>query len=132
MTQDADSGKPDTSGHKGLARSFRFAFIGIGNTIKTERNMRIHVAFAVLALLACAVLRCTPMEWVAVIVMIALVFAGELMNTAIESAVDLASPEIDPLAKRAKDCAAGAVLVFAIAAVVVGLIVYITAFMRLV
>ena len=132
MTQDADSGKPDTSGPSGLARSFRFAFIGIGNTIKTERNMKIHVAFAVLALVACAVLRCTPMEWVAVIVMIALVFAGELVNTAIESAVDLASPEIDPLAKRAKDCAAGAVLVFAIAAVVVGLIVYITAFMRLV
>ena len=132
MTREPGKGKPDTSGPRGLARSFRFAFIGIGDAIRTERNMRIHVAFAVLALVACAVLRCTPMEWVAVIVMVALVFAGELVNTAIESAVDLASPEMDPLAKRAKDCAAGAVLVFAIAAVAVGLIVYITAFMRLV
>ena len=122
----------DTEGFDGLFRSFGHAFAGIGRTIARERNMRIHVVVAVLAVVACALLRCTPVEWAIVIVLIALVFAAELFNTAIEAAVDLETRgRRHPLAKKAKDAAAGAVLVLAICAVVAGLVVYITAFVRL-
>jgi len=119
-------------GKKGqpLPRSFACAFSGIAQGFG-QRNMRIHLVVAVLAIIACAVLRCTAVEWAVVLVLIGLVIAAELFNTAIEAAVDLASPDIHPLAKRAKDVAAGAVLVLAITAVVVGLIIYIGAFMRL-
>lgn len=121
-----------TPGLAGLVRSFGFAFSGIGQAFATQRNMRIHAVVAVCALVACAVLRCTPAEWAIVIVLIGAVFAAELINTAIESAVDLETRgRRHPLAKRAKDTAAGAVLVLAITAVVAGLVVYITAFIRL-
>ena len=113
-----------------LPRSFACAFSGIAQGFG-QRNMRIHLVVAVLAIIACAVLRCTAVEWAIVLVLIGLVIAAELFNTAIEAAIDLASPDIHPLAKRGKDIAAGAVLVLAITAVVVGLIIYIGAFMRL-
>lgn len=93
--------------------------------------MRIHIMFAVVAVLACVLLRCTVIEWAIIIVLIALVIAAELLNTSIEALVDLASPDFHPLAKRAKDVAAGAVLVLATAAVIVGLIIYVNAFARL-
>ena len=113
-----------------LSRSFACAFSGIAQGF-AQRNMRIHLTFAVIAIVACALLRCTVAEWAIVLVLIGLVIAAELFNTAIEATVDLASPDIHPLAKRAKDIAAGAVLVLAITAVIVGLIIYIGAFMRL-
>ena len=113
-----------------LSRSFGYALSGIGQALG-QRNMRIHVVIAVIAIVACALLRCTAIEWAIVLVLIGLVITGELINTSIEAAVDLASPDIHPLAKRAKDVAAGAVLVLAITAVVVGLIIYIGAFIRL-
>ena len=113
-----------------LAESFGFAFSGIGQAF-AQRNMRIHLVFAILAIAACIVLECTVVEWAIVLVLIGLVIAAELFNTAIEAVVDLASPDIHPLAKRAKDIAAGAVLVLAITAVIVGLIIYIGAFARL-
>ena len=125
------AGKASTAGLRGLLRSFGFAFSGVGQTVKGERNMRIHIAFAVFAVVMCAVLRCTPVEWAVIVVIIALVFSAEMINTAIESVVDLVSPDLHPLAKRAKDVAAAAVLVLAIAAVVAGLIIYISAFLRL-
>ena len=113
-----------------LSRSFAYAFSGIAQGL-AQRNMRIHLVFAVIAIVACALLRCTVAEWIIVLVLIGLVIAAELINAAIEAVVDLASPDIHPLAKRAKDVAAGAVLVLAITAVVVGLIIYIGAFIRL-
>ncbi len=116
---------------RSLPRSFSYAFRGIATAVAGERNMKIHIAAAVAALIACAALRCTPVEWAIVIIMIALVVSAEMFNTAIESVVDLASPQIHPLAKKAKDMAAGAVLVLAIASVVVGLVVYIGAWARL-
>lgn len=115
-----------------LPRSFANALAGIAQGVATQRNMRIHVVVAVLAIIACAVLRCTSVEWAIVLVLIGAVIAAELFNTAIEALVDLASPDIHPLAKRAKDVAAGAVLVLAITAVVVGLIIYIGAFTRII
>ncbi len=116
---------------RNLWRSFGYALCGIANVIANERNIKIHLVAAVLALVTCALLQCTPTEWLFVIVMIALVMSAELFNSAIESVVNLASPKLHPLAKKAKDVAAGAVLILAIASVVVGLIIYIGAWTRL-
>ncbi|MGI6216233.1 MAG: diacylglycerol kinase family protein [Coriobacteriales bacterium] len=135
MTNDAGGGKPDISKNrsiKSLGKAMRLAIAGIVKTFKTERNMAIFVVVAIIALVLCAVLRCTPVEWCIVIIMIALVFTTELINTAIESAVDLTTSEFHPKAKDAKDIAAGAVFFISMASAVVGIIVYITAFLRLI
>ena len=105
------------------ARSFRFAFLGLGYLFRTQRNARIH---AFLGAAACAVglwVRISRVEWAVVIFTIALVLILEGLNTAVEAAIDLASPEIHPLAKAAKDLAAGMVLIAAIASVGVGLLI---------
>lgn len=126
-----DNGKPNATGLSGFMRGFGYAFSGIGHTIVTQRNMKVHLIVAAIALILCAVLQCTATEWALVITFIALVFAAEIFNTAIEAMIDLVSPEYSLKAKFAKDAAAGAVLVLAIAAVAVGLIIYISALMRL-
>ncbi|MEJ8548009.1 diacylglycerol kinase family protein [Brevibacillus borstelensis] len=105
-------------------RSFSYAFAGIAHTVKTQRNMRIHVAAAVLALLMAWWLDISRNDVLLVFFTIALVFSLELVNTAIEAAVDLASPDRHPKAKAAKDAAAGAVLVAAVLSVLVGLFVF--------
>jgi diacylglycerol kinase len=115
-----------------LPAAFRYAFEGIGHTIKTQRSMRIHCVAAALALICSAVLRLSALEWAAIIICIGLVMASEIINTALESLVDLASPELDSRAKIAKDAAAGAVLVFSFVSFFVGLIIFISAFLRLV
>ena len=86
--------------------------------------MKIHL-FALLLVCLCGwFFHLAPWEWVAVLVVSSLVITSELMNTAIEATVDMAMPQHHPLAKKAKDTAAGAVLVSAIFAVVVGVIVF--------
>ncbi|REE93040.1 undecaprenol kinase [Paenibacillus taihuensis] len=108
-----------------LLRSFSYAFTGIGAGIRTQANMQIHVAAAVLVNLAGLLVHLTRIEWIVIIIMQAAVMSAELVNTAIEHVVDLASPEKHPLAKAAKDTAAGAVLILAIAAVIIGLFVFV-------
>ena len=107
-----------------LLQSFSYASQGIRSSL-TERNFKVHCAAAVAALVLCAVLRVPAWGWAAVVICIGMVLAAESVNTAVESVVDLASPELHPLAKRAKDCAAGAVLILAAASVVVACIVFI-------
>lgn len=107
-----------------LARSFSYALAGIAHTVKTERNMRFHLAAGLLALLAAWWLEISREDVLLVFFSIALVFSLELVNTAIEEAVDLASPEKHAKAKAAKDAAAGAVLVAAILSVIIGLVVF--------
>lgn len=104
--------------------TFRYAIEGIGYGLKTQRNLRVHVICAVLAAGAAAFFHLTPTKWAVLLLTIALVIALELINTAIESVVDLASPDIHPLAKAAKDTAAGAVLVSAIFAVIIGIVLF--------
>jgi undecaprenol kinase len=111
--------------------TFRFAFAGFAYALKTQRSMKVHVTVAVLALVAAALLHLNHLEWALILILIGLVFAAELLNTALEAVVDLASPEQHPLAKAAKDAAAAFVLVLAITSVVVGLIIYSTAVLRL-
>ena len=113
------------------AHSFKVAFQSIGAAFAGELHMKIHLFFAVLALVACAVLRVDEVGWCLVIGCIAAVFSAELFNTAIEALADRVTLERDPLIKVAKDTAAGAVLVLAIASVIIGLAVYIPAGLRL-
>ncbi|MCF6092822.1 diacylglycerol kinase family protein [Microaerobacter geothermalis] len=107
-------------GWKKLLKSFGFGFQGIFYTIKTQRNMKIHLFVAIIVLLVFRLVS-PPLIHVAIIlIVIFLVFAFEMINTAIEVIVDMVSPEFHPLAKAAKDIAAGAVLTMAILSVIVG------------
>jgi diacylglycerol kinase (ATP) len=104
--------------------SFRYASRGILSMLRTEPNARIHAAATVLAVAAGFGLEIGRAEWLAVVLVIGAVWTAESFNTACEALCDLASPERHPLAERAKDVAAGAVLVAALTAVVVGLLVF--------
>jgi diacylglycerol kinase len=106
-----------------LVRSFGFAFAGLGFLLRTQRNARIHLVVGAIACALAAWLRVSRVEWALLVFTIALVVILEGLNTAVECAIDLASPEIHPLAKAAKDLAAGMVLVAAIASVAVGLLI---------
>jgi diacylglycerol kinase (ATP) len=105
------------------ARSFRNAFSGWEYALRTQPNTWIHTAFSLAVLIVCVWLRLPPRDFAIIILTIALVWAAELTNTAIEAAIDLASPNHHPLAKAAKDAAAGAVLITAISATLVGLLI---------
>ena len=105
------------------ARSFRHAFSGWGYALRTQPNTWIHTAFSLAVLIVCAWLRLPPRDFAIIILTIALVWAAELTNTAIEAAIDLVSPNHHPLAKAGKDAAAGAVLVTAISAILIGLLI---------
>ena len=106
-----------------IVRSFRFAFAGLAYLLRTQRNARIHVLVGTLACVLAAWLRVGRVEWAVIVFTIALVIILEGLNTAVEAAIDLASPQIHPLAKAAKDLAAGMVLVAALASVAVGLLI---------
>lgn len=103
---------------------FGDALNGITASYRSERNMRIHTAVALAALALGVWLRLSRGEWCWIALCIALVIMAELFNTAIEAWVDLASPNEHPLAKKAKDAGAGAVLVAAAFAVVVGGLIF--------
>jgi len=109
----------------GLVRSFGYAFAGIAHMLRTQRNAQIHLAITLLVLAAGVFFRITIAEWLALVLAIALVLSLEALNTAVEAVVDLAAPRFEPLAKRAKDAAAGAVLVSAIGAALAGLLVFV-------
>lgn len=103
--------------------SFNYAIEGIVHALRTQRNMRVHLGIAVAAAVASLAFGISRIELVAVFFAISLVFITELLNTAVEAAVDVAIDTYDPLAKVAKDVAASAVLVAAINAMVVAYLV---------
>lgn len=108
---------------KELVKSFGYAFQGIFTAIKKERNMRIHIVcmlYMYFFLFAFDFFEITRTEFAIIFIANGLVIGAELINTAIESAVDLHGEEYTQLGKIAKDCAAGAVLVFTIFAVLCG------------
>lgn len=109
---------------KSRLKSFQYAGKGICSFIRKERNAWIHCTAIVLVTIAGFYFGITPMEWVVIVLCFALVLAAEAINTAIERIVDLVSPGKHPLAGDAKDIAAGAVLICAIAAAIVGLIIF--------
>jgi diacylglycerol kinase len=117
-------GQPQKSGWAKFIAGFGFAFSGLWYALRTQRNARVHIAIAILAILLGIVLRISAIEFALVFVAITGVFIAEMFNTVFELCIDLASPNYHPLAKIAKDVAAGAVLLSAILSVVIGLFVF--------
>ena len=108
------------AGSPGLLDSFNYAFEGIIHVLRTQRNMRIHVTVAVAVLVVAVTADVSKLELCALLVSIAFVLIAEMFNSALEGAIDVATSSFDPMAKLAKDTAAGAVLIAAINAVAVG------------
>jgi diacylglycerol kinase (ATP) len=107
-----------------LLDSFNFAFEGIIHVLRTQRNLRIHFAVAVSVLILALIVNVTKMELIALLISVTFVLIAEMLNTAVEAAIDIATTSFDPMAKLAKDIAAGAVLIAAINAIAVGYIVF--------
>ena len=109
---------------KKLVDSFNSAINGIINTVRTERNMKIHLVADILVLIACFFFDISKMEFLILAITITMVMAAEVVNTAIEAVVDMSTNYYHPLAKIAKNAAAGAVLITAINAVIVGYVIF--------
>lgn len=103
--------------------SFGHAFRGWGHVLRTQKNAWIHSLVATLVVVVGLWLGLSMQDWAILVLTIAMVFTAEFINTAIEAIVDLASPNQHPLAKVGKDVGAGAVLVAALAAIIVGLLI---------
>ena len=110
---------------KRLFSSFKFAGQGILQAYRGEQNLRIHTFMAILVIIFGVFLKISYYEWIACLLLIALVLMAEFFNTAIEYVVDLASPKVHPLAKAAKDVASAGVLMMAIISAIVGLIIFV-------
>lgn len=110
---------------KRLGRSFKAAFEGIESTYKREQNIKIHSVIAVIVLIGGLLFKISYIEWLVCLVLIGFVLMAEFFNTAIEYVVDLASPEIHPLAKAAKDTASAGVLMMAIISAIIGCVIFI-------
>ena len=108
-----------------LYKSFGYAFQGIFACIRKERNIKIHLTMMTLVILAGILFHISLTEWLICMILFALVLSLEIVNTAVEACVDLATEERKPLAKLAKDAAAGAVLVSAIFSAIIGLLIFI-------
>jgi diacylglycerol kinase (ATP) len=107
-----------------ILESFNFAFEGIIHVLRTQRNMRIHFAAAAAVLVAAIATGVDRLELIALLLAISFVLIAEMVNTAIEAAIDVATTAFDPLAKLAKDIAAGAVLISTVNAVAIGYLVF--------
>ncbi|MFC1996365.1 diacylglycerol kinase family protein [Chloroflexota bacterium] len=105
------------------SRSFRYAFEGWWYVIRTQKNAWIHTVVSLLVVLMSLWLDLHPRDWAVIILAIAMVWAAEFFNTALEAIVDLASPEMNHLAKIGKDVGAAAVLIAAGASIIIGLLI---------
>jgi diacylglycerol kinase (ATP) len=108
----------------GLVTSFNYAFEGIIYVVRTQRNMRVHFLVALAVLPLGVLLGVTRFELLALLLSVSFVLIAEMLNTALEKAIDVATNSFDPLARTAKDVAAGAVLVAAVNATFVGYLVF--------
>ncbi|HSE81153.1 MAG TPA: diacylglycerol kinase [Gaiellaceae bacterium] len=120
---------PDPETHRArrtpqILQSLNWAFEGVIHVLRSERNMRIHFAVATAVLVLAFSYGVTKLELMALLVAISFVLIAEMVNTAIEKTIDLAATSFDPLAKTAKDMAAGAVLIASVNAVVIGYLVF--------
>src|SRR6056300_1695631 len=112
--------KGEPTSPSGFVESLNCAIEGILWAVKTQRHMLFHLIAAILVMVFALLLRLTLYEFALLCLAITLVLFAELVNTALEVVVDLVSPEFHPLAQRAKDVAAGAVLLASVAALVLG------------
>ncbi len=116
--------KPRSIDKKKLRNSFKYAFNGIKICINDEQNMFIHFTVATIVIIGAFIFKISLVEWILCLVMISLVFAAELINTSIENLCDLVTKEENGYVKIAKDTAAGAVLVFAFSAFLIGIMIF--------
>jgi diacylglycerol kinase (ATP) len=107
-----------------LLDSFNYAFEGIIHVLRTQRNLRIHFAIAIVVIAAAAALGVGRLELISLLLAIAFVLVAEMVNSAIEGAIDVSTTSFDPNAKLAKDVAAGAVLISSITALAVGYLIF--------
>lgn len=107
-----------------LYRSFGYAFDGIFSGIRKERNMKIHCIAVIWVVIAGVIFKISRIEWCLCLILFGMILSLELVNTALEAVVDLVTEERKPLAKLAKDTAAGAVLIAAIMAALVGILIF--------
>lgn len=112
------------SDHPGFRKSFLFAIQGFRTAVATERNIKVMLAAGALAVVAGVVVRLDLLSWAIVLLCCGVVIMAELLNTAVETVVDLVSPEFHPLAGRAKDIAAAAVWFLSAVVAVVGILVF--------
>lgn len=108
---------------KRLVSAFKYAIEGIQYAAKVEKNFQIHLVSAVIVIILSFLLRLDKIEWIFMMISIFGVMALELVNSAMERAVDLATDKIQPLAKQAKDLAAAAVLIYTLMAVLIGILI---------
>ena len=109
---------------KKIVNSFKYAIRGIITGFKEERNMKIHILAVVIVVILGIVLKISKTEWIICLILFGAVISAELFNTAIETVVDIAMPEINEKARRAKDVSAGAVLIQAIISAIIGIIIF--------
>ncbi|MCU9613915.1 diacylglycerol kinase family protein [Caldibacillus lycopersici] len=109
---------------KKLWLSFHYATEGLIQALKSERNLRIHIFSAVIVVIFGFLCKISSVEWCILLLTIGGMIVLELINTAIERTVDLATDKIHPLAKQAKDIAAAACFIFAIISVIIGLLIF--------
>ena len=110
---------------KKIVNSFKYAISGIITGFKEERNMKIHILAVVIVVILGIVLKISKTEWIICLILFGAVISAELFNTAIETVVDMISPEKNEKAKLAKDISAAAVLTLAIGAIVIGIVIFI-------
>jgi diacylglycerol kinase (ATP) len=107
-----------------IIESFNYAIEGVIHVLRTQRNMRIHFAIAVAVLIIAAAVGVSKIELIVLLLSITFVLVAEMINTAVEGTIDAATTSFDPMAKLAKDIAAGAVLIASVNAVAVGYLVF--------
>jgi diacylglycerol kinase (ATP) len=115
---------PAPGSAKTLFDSFNYAFEGIIHVLRTQRNLRIHFLIAIGVIVAAVLLGVQRLELIALLLSIAFVLVAEMINSAVEGAIDVSTTSFDPNAKLAKDIAAGAVLIAAVTALAVGYLVF--------
>jgi diacylglycerol kinase len=109
---------------KDLIKSFKCAFCGIRSSFENERNMTIHFGVMALVVMLGIFLKIARTEWIILIILFGIVISAEMINTSLEALTDLVKPKFHPQAKLIKDIAAGAVLILAIAAAIIGFIIF--------
>lgn len=104
--------------------SFKYAFAGISEVVQSQPNMKIHIGIGILTVIAGFFFSISVTEWCLIVVASLAVMSAEAFNTSIEHLTDLVSPEYHPLAGKAKDAAAGGVLIAAIGASIIGFLIF--------
>lgn len=122
----------DSKGRGRFLFSFSYAIQGIYHGIISERNLQFHSIVSVFVITLSFLLKLNQIEWIFVLICIFGMIVLELLNTAIERMVDLLSPNYHPLAKQAKDVAAGAVLCYSLMTVIIGCIIFLPKITRII